>query len=183
MIDRLLALIIFTLVSPVVLISALIIFLEDGFPIIFKQQRIGLFGVPFDFYKLRSMKKDTPSFPSNDLPNPEKFVLKSGRILRKLSIDELPNLINIIKGDMNIIGPRPLLASEKKLQNLRALNGIDLTKPGLTGWAQVNGRDNLDIETKLKLELYYKNNKSLTLKIKIILKSIIIVIKSSGIRF
>lgn len=183
LIDRILALIFLVLLSPFWLLGCVWVYLEDGGPIFFQQKRVGENDKEFTMFKIRSMKKDTPQVSSNDLQNPEQYVLHSGKWLRKFSIDELPNLINIIKGEMIFIGPRPLVRSEVKLHDLRSKYGILEQKPGLTGFAQVNGRDLVTIEEKVKLELYYKRNKSLFLRIMIIAKSVIIVLRSAGVRF
>lgn len=182
-IDRIIALCILILVLPIVLLACFLVLIEDGRPLFFIQQRLGKDEKPFYMFKVRSMKKDTPQVSSNELTNPENYVLKVGRFLRKFSIDELPNLFNIIKGDMVFIGPRPLVASEVKLQNLRRQYGILDQKPGLTGLAQVNGRDLVTIEEKVALERIYKRDKSLWLKIKIVLKTVVIVFRSAGVRF
>lgn len=182
-IDRIIAFCILLLVSPIIFLACLLVLIEDGRPLFFLQQRLGKDEKPFCMYKIRSMKKDTPQVSSNELTNPEKYVLKVGRYLRKFSIDELPNLFNILKGDMVFIGPRPLVASEVKLQNLRRQYGILDQKPGLTGLAQVNGRDLVTIEEKVALERIYKRDKSLWLQIKIVLKTIVIVFRSAGVRF
>jgi O-antigen biosynthesis protein WbqP len=181
--DRLIALFVIILVFPILLVSFIIVWLEDGMPVLFKQERVGQNGIPFVFFKLRSMKRETPQISSNQLEYPEQYLLKSGKWFRKLSIDELPNLFNILRGDMHFIGPRPLLASEVKLNQLRERYGIITSKPGITGWAQVNGRDNISIERKVVLERFYLRHKSLKLKILIVLKSFIIVIRSKGVRF
>lgn len=181
--DRLIASIVIVLVFPILLVSFVIVWLEDGRPVLFKQERLGHYGIPFTFFKLRSMKRETPQISSNQLENPEQYLLKSGKWFRKLSIDELPNLFNILRGDMHFIGPRPLLASELKLNQLREHYGINTLKPGLTGWAQVNGRDNISIEQKVVLERFYLRHKSLKLKILIVLKSFNMVIRSTGVRF
>ena len=181
--DRLISFILIILMSPILLLSFLIVWLEDGRPVLFRQERLGQNGVPFILFKLRSMKRETPQVSSNGLLNPEKYLLKSGKWFRKLSIDELPNLFNILKGELNFIGPRPLLSSEVEMNNLRNRHSIDKLKPGLTGWAQVNGRDNISIERKVALERYYSRKRGLKLKILIIYKSFIIVIRSTGVRF
>ncbi len=181
--DRIIAFCILLLVSPIIFLACLLVLIEDGRPLFFIQKRLGKDEKPFYMFKIRSMKKDTPQVSSNDLTNPEKYVLKVGRYLRKFSIDELPNLFNILKGDMVFIGPRPLVASEVKLQSLRRQYGILDQKPGLTGLAQVNGRDLVTIEEKVALERIYKRDKSLWLQIKIVLKTIVIVFRSAGVRF
>lgn len=175
------ALFILILCIPIFFIVTILIFLEDSRPILFKQLRVGKENTEFLIIKFRTMYQDSPNVASEDLKTPDKFILKSGKILRKLSIDELPNLINIIKGEMNFIGPRPALPSQIELNTKREQQGIHLLKPGITGWAQINGRDEIPIDEKVELDLYYLENKSLLLDAKIILKTIFKVFKSSNI--
>jgi O-antigen biosynthesis protein WbqP len=118
---------------------AVVIYIEDGTPIFFKQKRVGINYSFFYIYKFRSMKKDTPNVATHLLNNPEKYLLKIGGTLRKFSLDELPNLINIIKGEMVFVGPRPALYNQDDLMTLRLASGVDKLKPGITGWAQING--------------------------------------------
>lgn len=113
------------------------------------------------------MKKNTPDVATNLLENPNQYVLKVGRVLRKLSLDELPNLINIIKGEMVFVGPRPALYNQDDLMQLRITAGVDRLKPGLTGWAQINGRDEISLEEKVNLEKEYLDKKSITFDVKI----------------
>ncbi len=141
-----LALFILILISPIYLLICLVLFIEDGFPVHFKQKRPGRNHVIFNFYKFRSMKINTPDVATHLLENPDKYLLKTGRFIRKLSLDELPNLINVIRGEMNFVGPRPALYNQYDLLALREKKGIHRLKPGITGWAQVNGRDELSIE-------------------------------------
>ena len=138
------------------LIVAIIIRCEDPGPVIFKQKRIGLHKKHFLLYKFRSMKMDTPhDMPTHMLSNPEQYILKVGGFIRKTSIDELPQLWNIFKGNMSIIGPRPALWNQDDLIAERDKYGANDVKPGLTGWAQINGRDELDIPVKAKLDGEY----------------------------
>jgi O-antigen biosynthesis protein WbqP len=125
----------------VFLAVALAIFIEDGSPIFFKQKRVGINYTFFNIFKFRSMKKNTPNVATHLLENPGQYLLRIGGLLRKLSLDELPNLINIIKGDMVFVGPRPALYNQDDLMALRVATGVDKLKPGITGWAQINGRD------------------------------------------
>jgi O-antigen biosynthesis protein WbqP len=129
------------------------------------------------------MKNKTPQISSNDLENPELYVLKVGRFARKFSIDELPNLINIVRGEMNFIGPRPLMPTEIELLLLREQHQINKMKPGITGYAQINGRDHLTIHEKVQLEKFYLQNKSIFLDIKIIIQTIFVVFRAAGVRF
>ncbi len=140
MFDRLLALIMLLLLSPVFLIVALFIILDDGAPIFFTQKRVGVDYTFFKMYKFRTMKKNTPNVATHLLEHPEQYILSIGKILRKLSLDELPNLINIVKGEMVFVGPRPALYNQDDLMALRIKAKVDGLKPGLTGWAQINGK-------------------------------------------
>ena len=178
---RLTALILLLLLSPIYILLALIIMLEDGFPIHFKQKRVGVNYTFFMLYKFRSMKKNTPNVATHLLGDPKKYLLKSGSLIRKLSLDELPNLINIIKGEMVFVGPRPALFNQDDLMQLRINAGVDKLKPGLTGWAQVNGRDELSLEDKVAYEKEYLERKSFWFDIKIILYTFTSVLGSKGV--
>ncbi|MFA7288292.1 MAG: sugar transferase [Melioribacteraceae bacterium] len=171
--QRLLALLIFICISPIYILISILIFLEDGFPIHFKQKRPGLNHLLFDFYKFRSMKKNTPNVATHLLENPDQYLLKIGKVLRKFSLDELPNLINVIKGDMGFVGPRPALFNQYDLIGLREKYGLDKLKPGITGWAQINGRDELSIPDKVEYERYYLIHKSLLFDVKIFFLTIL----------
>ena len=166
---------------PVFIIVAFIILFEDGLPIFFKQRRVGKNYSFFEIYKFRSMKKNTPNVATHLLNNPSQYLLKSGGLIRKLSIDELPNLINIVKGEMVFVGPRPALYNQDDLMDLRVKMGIDKLKPGITGWAQINGRDEISIEDKVFLEKEYLDRKTILMDVKIIFKTIAIIFRSRGI--
>tara|TARA_B100001175_G_C19511332_1_gene644099 strand:- start:3696 stop:4193 length:498 start_codon:yes stop_codon:yes gene_type:complete len=146
---------------------SLLIFIEDGLPIFFKQKRIGINKYSFTIFKFRTMKKNTGDIPTHLLQNRNSFITNIGYFLRKLSLDELPQLFNIILGDMTLIGPRPALYNQKDLIDLREEKGIHSLKPGLTGWAQVNGRDEISIRKKVDFDYYYLKNKNLFLDIRI----------------
>ncbi len=171
MINKILSLIFLVLLLPIFVLISLLIFFEDGFPIIFEQKRIGQNCSFFMILKFRTMKLNTPNVPTHLLENPEQYVLKVGKFLRKYSLDELPNLLNILNGDMVFVGPRPALYSQVDLMELRIAEGIDSLKPGLTGWAQINGRDEISIELKVDLEKEYLNRKSIWFDIIIIWKT------------
>ena len=137
-------------------IVALVIYREDPGPVLFKQKRVGKDKKIFTLYKFRSMKMCTPhDTPTHLLENPEQYLLKCGKVLRKYSIDELPQLFNILKGDMSIIGPRPALWNQFDLIDEREKKGANDVRPGLTGWAQINGRDELEISVKAELDGNY----------------------------
>jgi len=183
MIDRIIAILLLLFFSPILMLALLLLLVEDGFPLIFKQQRVGKNDKDFYIYKIRSMRRETPQVSTNELSNPEKYRLKTGKFFRKYSIDELPNLWNIIKGDMHFIGPRPLMRREKELHALRLKYGILEIKPGITGFAQVNGRDIMSVSRKVALERHYKQNRSLRLKAFILAKTAVIVLRAVGVKF
>lgn len=167
MFDRIVALLMLLLLSPVFLIIVLFIFFDDGSPIFFTQKRVGINYSFFKMYKFRTMKKSTPNVATHLLENPSQYILKVGIFLRKLSLDELPNLINIVKGDMVFVGPRPALFNQDDLMQLRIDAGVSKLKPGLTGWAQINGRDEISLEEKVALEKEYLEKKSFSFDVKI----------------
>ena len=181
MINRLLALFLLMLFSPIFLIISIIILIEDGSPYFFSQKRVGINYTFFLIYKFRSMKKNTPNVATHLLTNPDHYLLKIGNFIRKTSLDELPNLINIIKGEMVFVGPRPALYNQDDLMALRMAKGVDKLKPGITGWAQINGRDNISIEKKVELEQEYLNTRSTLLDIEIIIKTFTNVLFSKGV--
>ena len=168
--------------SPIFIITSILIKLESKGSIIFKQIRVGKDSKPFYIYKFRSMKTDAPNMATNDLKNPEVYITIVGKFIRKTSIDELPQLFNILKGDMSIVGPRPVIEKERDLLQLRRESYIDKIKPGVTGWAQINGRDNLDVEEKVKYDKEYLWNRSIKFDIYIIFKTVIKVLKGSDIK-
>jgi O-antigen biosynthesis protein WbqP len=128
------------------------------------------------------MKKDTPNVATHLLENPSQYVLKIGRVLRKLSFDELPNLINIIKGEMVFVGPRPALYNQDDLMQLRIEAGVEKLKPGITGWAQINGRDEISLVEKVNFEKEYLQKKSFWFDLEIIVKTFTSVLKSDGVK-
>ena len=137
-------------------VITLVIKREDPGPAVFKQKRFGIHKSFFTLYKFRSMKMSTPhDVPTHQLEDPEQYLLKSGKFIRKYSLDELPQLLNIFKGDMSVIGPRPALWNQDDLIEERDKYGANAVKPGLTGWAQINGRDELEIPVKAKLDGEY----------------------------
>ena len=169
--NRLIAILILILLSPLFMLVALVIFIEDGSPIFFKQKRVGVNYTFFNIYKFRSMKKNTPNLATHLLENPDQYLLKIGNLIRKTSLDELPNLINIIKGEMVFVGPRPALYNQDDLMQFRVATGVSKLKPGITGWAQINGRDKLSIPEKVRLEQEYMHKRSTLIDIEIIIKT------------
>jgi O-antigen biosynthesis protein WbqP len=181
MINRLFAFIIIIIFFPIFIIVAIVILLEDGFPVFFTQKRVGINYSFFNIYKFRSMKKNTPNVATHLLTNPDQYLLRIGKFIRKTSLDELPNLINIIKGQMVFVGPRPALYNQDDLMTLRVATGVDKLKPGITGWAQINGRDDISIEKKVQLEQEYMNKRSTLFDIQIIIKTFTNVLFRKGV--
>jgi O-antigen biosynthesis protein WbqP len=179
--NKVIAFILFLILSPVFIVVALAIFIEDGSPIFFKQKRVGVNYSFFNIYKFRSMKKNTPNVATHLLENPASYLLRIGGVLRKLSLDELPNLMNIIKGEMVFVGPRPALYNQDDLMALRVAAGVDKLKPGITGWAQINGRDEISIEEKVGLEKEYLLRKSFWFDVVIVVKTFTSVLRSMGV--
>ncbi len=182
MFSRIIALLLLVLFFPLFLVVGLFIFFEDGFPVFFKQKRVGINYTFFQIYKFRSMKKNTPNVATHLLENPSQYVLKIGGLIRKLSLDELPNLINIVKGEMVFVGPRPALYNQDDLMQLRVKAGVDKLKPGLTGWAQVNGRDEIALEDKVAFEKDYLERQSLWFDLKVVVLTFTKVLKSQGVK-
>ena len=182
MLNRIFALLLLICFSPLFLVVGFAIFFEDGFPLFFKQKRVGINYTFFEIYKFRSMRKDTPNVATHLLGDPTQYLLKIGGFIRKLSLDELPNLINVLNGDMVFVGPRPALYNQDDLMALRVAAGVDQLKPGITGWAQVNGRDELALEEKVRFEKEYLDRKSLAFDVKIIVMTFTKVVTSKGIQ-
>ena len=171
------------LLSPIFLVICLWIKLDSPGSIFFKQRRVGIHKSYFDILKFRTMRTDTPKdMPTHLLKNPEQYITRSGGFLRKTSLDELPQLINILKGDMSIVGPRPALWNQYDLLAERDRYGANDVLPGLTGWAQIHGRDTISIEEKAKLEGYYVKHQSFWLDIKCIFLTGISVLKHEGVQ-
>lgn len=181
MLNRVFAFILIILFSPIFIFVAIAILVEDGFPVLFTQKRVGINYTFFKIYKFRSMKKDTPNVATHLLNNPDQYLLRIGKFIRKTSLDELPNLINIIKGEMVFVGPRPALYNQDDLMEFRVATGVSKLKPGITGWAQVNGRDEISIEKKVQLEEEYLYKKSFLFDIEIIIKTFTNVLFSKGV--
>ena len=168
--------------SPIFLILMLAIKLDSPGPILFKQQRVGMHKTHFNILKFRTMRIDTPKdMPTHLLSNPEQYITKVGKFLRKTSLDELPQIINILKGDMSIIGPRPALWNQYDLLEERDKYGANDVIPGLTGWAQINGRDELEIPVKARLDGEYVKKMSFAFDVKCFFGTIKSVLKSDGV--
>lgn len=155
-IDFLLALVGLIVLSPVLLALSLAIKLDSRGPVLFKQKRVGIHKTHFLILKFRTMRVDTPKdMPTHLLKNPEQYITRMGHFLRKTSLDELPQILNILKGDMAVVGPRPALWNQDDLIAERDRYGVNDVRPGLTGWAQINGRDELEIPVKARLDGEY----------------------------
>lgn len=163
------------LTSPALLLTWLAIRLEDGPPVLFRQQRPGKDGNPFTIYKFRSMAKDTAALPSAQLVAPT--ITRTGRVIRRLNIDELPQLLNIVRGDMSIVGPRPPLHSQERLLALRRDGGALRCRPGLTGLAQVSAYDGMSDEVKAGYDNDYARGVSLRLDVVIVLRTVVYLFK------
>jgi len=180
--DFVLSFIALIMLSPVFLIIAILIKLDSKGPVLFKQKRVGKNKKHFYILKFRTMKVDTPKdTPTHMLQNPEKYITRVGKFLRKTSLDELPQIINILKGDMSIIGPRPALWNQYDLIEERDKYGANDVYPGLTGWAQINGRDELPIEVKARYDGEYVQKMSFWMDVKCFFGTIISVIKADGV--
>ena len=181
MFNRLLAFILIIIFSPLFLFVSIAILIEYGFPVFFTQKLVGVNYTFFKIYKFRSMKKDTPNVATHLLTNPEQYLLKIGKFIRKTSLDELPNLLNIIKGEMVFVGPRPALYNQDDLMEFRVATGVSKLKPGITGWAQINGREEISIAKKVQLEQEYMYRKSFLFDIEILIKTLTNVLFSKGV--
>ena len=182
MIDIVLSLTGLILLSPLFLLLIILIKLDSKGPVVFKQKRVGLHKSHFYILKFRTMRIDTPKdTPTHLLDNPEQWITKMGKFLRKTSLDELPQIINILKGEMSIVGPRPALWNQYDLIEERDKYGANDVPPGLTGWAQINGRDELPTETKAQLDGKYVEKIGLAMDIKCFFGTIVYVLKSDGV--
>lgn len=168
--------------SPVLLVIAIAIKIDSKGPVFFKQKRVGIHKSYFQIYKFRTMYTDTPKdMPTHLLNNPDAFITKTGRVLRKTSLDELPQLFNILKGEMAVIGPRPALYNQADLIAERDKYGANDIRPGLTGWAQINGRDELEIDEKARLDGDYTKNISFGMDLKCFFGTITSVLNHEGV--
>lgn len=180
--DFVMSLIGIIVLSPIILIVALAVKLTSPGPMLFKQRRIGKNNDEFQIYKFRTMRIDTPNVPTHLLENPEQWITPVGKFLRKTSLDELPQLFNILKGEMSIVGPRPALYNQIDLKEMRTEAGVHKLVPGLTGWAQINGRDEIPLSLKVKLDKEYLERKNFFFDIKIIFMTVLSVLKSEGVQ-
>ena len=181
-IDRVLALVGLVILSPVFLVLILAIKADSKGPVLFRQKRVGIHKSHFHILKFRTMRIDTPKdTPTHLLENPEQYITKVGKFLRKTSLDELPQVINILKGDMAIVGPRPALWNQYDLIAERDKYGANDVLPGLTGWAQINGRDELPIEVKARLDGEYVDRMGFWMDLRCIFGTVVSVAKQEGV--
>ena len=168
------------LLLPILLIALLVHFTSNG-KTLYWSDRVGKNGVLFRMPKFRTMQVDTPTVATHLMTNPNAFLSPIGVFLRRLSLDELPQLFSVLKGDMSFVGPRPALFNQDDLIALRTEKGVDKLLPGITGWAQVNGRDELSIPDKVALDVEYLNRQSFWFDIKILWMTFLKVIKRDGV--
>ncbi len=181
--DIVLALSIMLVLLPLTLVLLLLIRIDSPGNPIFTQQRIGRHGLCFRIFKLRTMYTTAPhSTATAALEDSDSYITRVGRILRKTSLDELPQLINVLKGDMSIIGPRPLVPEEKEIHLLRKERNVYRVRPGITGWAQVNGRDCVKPLDKANLDAYYVEHLSFWLDVRVLIYSVFCVLTARGVR-
>lgn len=168
------------ILSPLFLIICVINLFTPDTSVFFSHERRGRGGKPFKIYKFQTMKNNTPNCATGELENPEQYITKFGRILRKTSLDELPQLWNILKGDMSFVGPRPLISSEIRAHRVRLEYGVYAFRPGLTGLAQIKGRDSISLMKKMKYDKEYCDNWSIKLDLQILWQSVSVVFKREG---
>lgn len=170
------------ILSPVFLVLILSIKIDSRGPVLFRQKRVGINKTHFNILKFRTMRIDTPKdIPTHLLENPDQYITRVGKFLRKTSLDELPQIINILTGTMSIIGPRPALWNQYDLIAERDLYGVNGVRPGLTGWAQINGRDELPIEEKARLDGEYVQKMSVVMDVKCFFGTIVKVVRREGV--
>lgn len=175
--DFIISLFALIILSPLFLLISLTILIGDGKPVLFRQKRVGKDNELFTIYKFRTMKRGTENVASGKLENANAKITKFGRILRATSIDELPQLFNILNGTMSLVGPRPLIPEETEIRELREKYNVYTIRPGITGWAQVNGRDNISLEQKALLDKEYVEKQSLGFDIKILVMTVLKVLR------
>ncbi|MGD9685433.1 MAG: sugar transferase [Desulfobacter sp.] len=168
--------------APILLLIALAVWLTSPGPALYWSDRVGRDNAIFKMPKFRTMRVDTPAVATHLLANADRWLTPIGAFLRKTSLDELPQLLNILKGDMSFVGPRPALFNQDDLIALRTERGVHHLLPGLTGWAQINGRDELPIPVKVDFDTWYLHNRSLRLDLRIILLTFLKVVRSEGVQ-
>ena len=181
--DVILSLLALICLSPVYLIVALAVKISSPGPVLFRQKRVGRGGRLFTIYKFRTMRTDTPRDTATHLlQDPARYITGVGAFLRRSSLDELPQFFNVLRGDMSIVGPRPALYNQDDLIAARREAGVDAVRPGITGWAQINGRDELPIPVKVRYDREYVENLSLKMDARCFFGTIISVLRAEGVR-
>ena len=181
--DVILSLLALICLSPVYLIVALAVKLSSPGPVLFRQKRVGRGGRLFTIYKFRTMRTDTPRDTATHLlQDPSRYITRVGAFLRRSSLDELPQFFNVLRGDMSIVGPRPALYNQSDLIAAREAAGVNAVRPGITGWAQINGRDELPIPVKVRYDREYVENLSLKMDARCFFGTIISVLRAEGVR-
>jgi len=180
--DILLAMVLTTLLAIPMLLLAIFIKLSSPGPVLYWSNRVGRNNILFRMPKFRTMKVETPAVATHLLTSPDQYLTRIGRILRRYSLDELPQLFSVLKGDMRFVGPRPALFNQDDLIELRTCKGIHLLVPGITGWAQINGRDDLPIPVKVTFDEYYLNHRSLAFDLQIMFATFFSALTSKGVR-
>jgi len=179
--DLLVALGLILTLAPLFLLVVLAVRLTSVGPVLFRTQRVGKGNKLFTMYKFRTMRIETPQVATHLLKEPDQFLTPIGKLLRRTSLDELPQLINVVVGEMSLVGPRPALFNQDDLIALRTAGGVHQLIPGVTGWAQINGRDELPISEKVKLDEWYLKNRSAWLDLKILGMTVFKVIRKEGV--
>jgi O-antigen biosynthesis protein WbqP len=179
--DAFFALLLLLLFSVPMLLVALLVKLTSAGPALYWSDRVGRGNVIFPMPKFRTMLVDTPAVATHLLTDPDQFLTPVGKFLRKSSLDELPQLLSILRGDMSFVGPRPALFNQHDLIELRTRKGVHLLTPGLTGWAQINGRDELPIPVKVEFDAEYLQNRCFALDLRIILRTFLKVVRREGV--
>lgn len=169
------------LLSPLFLVCALAVLVTSKGPVLHVSSRIGAHNTRFRMFKFRTMHVDTPQLATHLVEDPGAYLTPVGKFLRRTSLDELPQLINVIKGEMSFVGPRPALFNQDDQVRLRTEAGCHVMTPGITGWAQVNGRDNISIPEKVKLDIWYFENQSFALDMRILLKTFLNVARTKDV--
>lgn len=183
MLDIVLSFMALIVLSPILIIVSILIKIDSKGPVLFKQRRVGLNNSHFYILKFRTMRTDAPKdAPTDQLTNATSWITRTGKVLRKTSIDELPQLINILKGEMSIVGPRPALWNQDNLNKLRTEANVHTIKPGLTGWAQINGRDENDDKEKVYWDKKYFKNFNLKIDIKCCIETVTSIVNSDGVK-
>ena len=179
--DFTVSLLLIIILFPLFLLISHIVLIDAGSPVIFRQYRVGKDNKLFYIFKFRTMRRGVKNVATANLKNSEKLITRSGRFLRKTSLDELPQLVNVLLGDMSFVGPRPLIPEEKEIRALRKKYNVYSVRPGITGWAQINGRDNLTDEEKALFDKEYIDKQSIGFDIKILFRTVFVVLKRENI--